>query len=70
VSNAGMSTLLIVVAVICLAAAVFYAIPGIYHPLVFSGDPTAHHYKHTAVFVALAVLCGLGARFARSSAAR
>lgn len=59
-----------VVAVICLALAIFYAVPGIYHPFVFSGDPTAHHYKHAAAFVALAVLCGLGARFARSSPAR
>lgn len=65
-----MSKLLIVAAVICLVVGIYYIIPGIYHPFVFSGDPNAAHLKHAAVFVALAIVAGLGARFARSSAAR
>lgn len=59
-----------VIAVICLALAVFYALSGIYHPLVFSGSPYAHHYKHAIVFVGLAVIALVGARFAANSKAR
>ena len=52
-----------VLAVICLLLAVFYAIPGPYHPFTYSGTPTGHHYTHALVFVALAVICVVGARF-------
>ncbi|MGO8947366.1 MAG: hypothetical protein ACLQUY_06840 [Ktedonobacterales bacterium] len=64
-----MRTLLIVVAVIFLALAVYYFIPGPYHPFTFSGTPTGRHLTHSVVFLALAILSGLGARFVGSSPA-
>ncbi|HZC05246.1 MAG TPA: hypothetical protein VE338_06365 [Ktedonobacterales bacterium] len=56
-----------VLAVICVALAVYYALSGIYHPLTFSGDPYASHYKHAIVFLGLAVVALIGARFAANS---
>ncbi len=55
------------IAVVCILLAVFYAIPGISHPLTFSGSPTAAHYKHTLLFIGLAVIALVGARFAANS---
>lgn len=55
------------IALVCIALAVYYAIPGIYHPLTFSGDPTASHIKHTIVFIGLAIVALIGARFAANS---
>ncbi len=46
----------IVVAVIALGLGVFYLIPGIYHPLTFSGVPTNSHYTHAIAFFVLCVL--------------
>lgn len=66
-SNSMVPLLLIVAAAICLALAVFYIIPGPYHPLTFSGTPTSSHVTHAIGFVALAVVAFLGSRFARSS---
>ncbi len=63
-----LSLLMIVVAIICLALAVFYFIPGPYHPFTFSGTPTGRHTTHAIVFLALAVVAFIGSRFARSSA--
>jgi len=60
-------TLLIVAAVVCLALAIFYFIPGPYHPFTFSGTPTGRHITHSVVFLGLAVLAGLGARFVSAS---
>ena len=54
----------IIVAIICIALAVFYAIPGINHPLT-SAPATASHWKHVALFAALAVLCVIGALVTR-----
>src|SRR5258708_34429826 len=54
----------IVVAIICLALAVFYAIPGINHPLV-TGTATDAHWKHVVLFAALTVLCIIGALVTR-----
>ena len=54
----------IVVAIVCIALAVFYAIPGINHPLV-SGTSTASHWKHVALFAALTVLWIIGALVTR-----
>jgi len=54
----------IVVAIICVALAVFYAIPGINHPLV-TGTATDSHWKHVALFAALTVLCIIGALVTR-----
>jgi hypothetical protein len=58
-----MRTLLIVIAVVCLALAVFYFIPGPYHPFTFSGTPTGRHTTHAVVFLALAVLSAIASRF-------
>lgn len=66
--NSSLSLPLIVAAVVCLALAVFYIIPGPYHPLTFSGTPTGSHVTHALAFFALAVVAFLGSRFARSSA--
>lgn len=55
------------IAVICVALAAYYALSGIYHPLTFSGSPYAAHYKHTILFIGLAVVALLGARFAANS---
>ncbi len=55
------------IAVVCVALAVYYALSGVYHPLTFSGSPYAHHYKHTIVFLGLAVVAIIGARFAANA---
>lgn len=62
------SLLILALGVICVALAVYYIIPGIYHPFTFSGTPTGSHKTHAIVFFALAVLAFIGSRFARSSA--
>jgi hypothetical protein len=54
----------IVIAIICIALAAFYAIPGIYHPLV-SDRPLGSHIKHVALFGALTVLSIIGALVTR-----
>jgi hypothetical protein len=58
-----MRALLIVVAVVCLALAVFYFIPGPFHPFTFSGTPTGRHTTHAVVFLALAILSAIASRF-------
>ena len=60
--------LLIVLAVICLALAIYYIIPGPYHPFTFSGTPTSSHKTHAIALFAVALFAFLGSRFARSSA--
>jgi hypothetical protein len=62
-----LSVLMILVAIVCLALAVFYFIPGPYHPFTFSGTPTGRHTTHAIVFLALAVVAFIGSRFARSA---
>ena len=54
----------IIVAIICAALAVFYAIPGINHPLAIA-PATGVHLKHVALFAALTVLCIIGALVTR-----
>jgi len=46
----------IVVSIIALALCVFYFIPGPYHPLTFSGTPTARHTTHAIAFFILFLL--------------
>lgn len=65
-----MDKLLLVLAVVCLALAVYYLIPGIYHPFTFSGTPTGQHKTHAAAFLVLGVLSGIASRFVRPSAVR
>jgi hypothetical protein len=55
------------IAVVCVALAVYYALPGVYHPFTFSGTPYSHHYTHAIVFIGLAVVALIGARFAANS---
>ena len=62
-----MRLLLIVVGVVCLALAVFYFIPGPYHPFTFSGTPTGRHTTHAVVFFLLAIVAFIASRFVRSS---
>jgi hypothetical protein len=65
-SRTTQSVLLIVLAVVCLALAVYYLIPGIYHPLTFS-DPYISHHTHALALGVLAVLSVIAARFVRSA---
>jgi len=58
--------LLLIVAVVCLGLAIYYFIPGPYHPFTFSGTPTGRHTTHAVVFLAVAVLAGLASRFVGS----
>ncbi len=46
----------IVIAVIALALAIYYIIPGVYHPFTFSGQPTDSHKTHAIAFAILFVL--------------
>ena len=69
-SSSGLTAILVLVAVVCLGMAIWYVIPGVYHPLVFSGDVNSQHFKHAGAFLALAVLSGIATRFVRSSGGR
>ncbi len=60
--------ILLAVAVVCLLLAIFYIVPGPYHPFTFSGTPTGSHVTHAIGFAILAVLAFLGSRFVRNSA--
>jgi hypothetical protein len=64
-SRSLLSPLLILVAVVCLAMAIWYLIPGVYHPLVTHGDVNARHTTHAILFFVVAVLSGIGSRFVR-----
>jgi len=55
-----------ILAAICVVLAVYYLIPGIYHPFT-SSAPTQSHLKHAIVFLGLAVVSVVGARFAANS---
>ncbi|HTK09956.1 MAG TPA: hypothetical protein VL485_22480 [Ktedonobacteraceae bacterium] len=66
--NPGLFYGAIVVAIIGLLLAIFYAIPGLSHPLV-SSNPLAAHYKHVALFAVLAILGVVGALVSRPKAA-
>jgi amino acid transporter len=65
----GNSTSLVIIAVgiICLLVAIYYIVPGIYHPLT-TDNPNGSHLKHFIAFLALAVVAFVGSRFARNSA--
>ena len=58
---------IIVAGVACLLLAIYYIVPGIYHPFT-SDNPTGSHLKHFLVFLALAVVAFVGSRFARNAA--
>ena len=46
----------IIIAVIALALAIYYIVPGVYHPFTFSGTPTDSHKTHAIAFFILCVL--------------
>lgn len=66
--GSGLVAFLVVVGVICLVLAVYYIIPGPYHPFTFSGTPTDGHKTHALAFFVVAVLAFIGSRFARNAA--
>ncbi len=59
----------IVVAVVALALAVYFLIPGIYHPLTTT-PPLASHPTHAVAFFILAVICVIAALVTRPKSAR
>ncbi len=65
----GNTTSLVIIGAgaVCLLLAIYYIIPGIYHPFTGS-DPYTSHLKHFLVFLALAVVAFVGSRFARNAA--
>jgi len=66
--NPGLFYGAIAVAVVALLLTIYYVIPGVNHVLV-SGNPTATHLKHVALFGALTVLGVIGALVTRPKAA-
>ncbi len=50
----------IVVAIIALVLAVYYIIPGIYHPLT-NTPPMSSHPTHAVLFFAITVICVIAA---------
>lgn len=58
-----------VIAAICVLIAVYYLIPGINHVLV-SENPLQRHVKHAVVFLAVAIVALIGARFAANAETR
>ena len=46
----------IVIAIIALVLAIYYIVPGVYHPFTFSGTPTDRHKTHAIVFFILFIL--------------
>jgi tellurite resistance protein TehA-like permease len=56
----------VLVAILALALAVYYIIPGFYHYFTFS-DPYRSHVTHFVVFIGLAICALLGARFIANS---
>ena len=63
--NTALAALMVLVAVVCAALAIFYftATTG------FLASETGKHYKHGLLFAGLAVLSLIGANFARRGAA-
>lgn len=64
----SLAPVLVGAAVVCLLLAVYYLVPGLYHPFTFSGTPTSSHLTHAIAFAALAAVAFLGSRFARNAA--
>jgi hypothetical protein len=59
----------IVAAVLALVLAVYYIIPGIYHPLTTT-PPYASHPTHAIAFFILAIICIIAALVTRPKSAR
>ena len=61
------STILVVVGILCILIAVYYIIPGFPHLFTFS-DANKSHTTHFIAFLAVGVLALIGSRFARNAA--
>jgi hypothetical protein len=59
----------IVLAVVFLACAIYYAIPGIYHPFTLS-PPLEWHPTHAVAFLALSAVCLIAALVNRRRAVK
>lgn len=62
--NSSLTLILIVLGVIFVAAAIFYAVAT----TSFLAGSTGHHYKHAIAFAVAAVLAFIGANFTRNAA--
>ncbi len=54
----------IIVAILAILGAIYYALPGYSHILV-THDPLARHVTHTIAFAALAIICIVAALVTR-----
>lgn len=54
-----------IVFIVCIALALYYLIPGVYH--VLADPPMARHVKYALVFCVVAVLAAIGAHVAANS---
>ena len=59
----------IVLAIVFLACAIYYAIPGIYHPFTLS-PPLEWHPTHAVAFLALSAVCLIAALVNRRRAVK
>jgi CDP-diglyceride synthetase len=50
----------IIIAIVAVVLAIYYLIPGIYHPLT-NTPPLSSHPTHALLFFAIAVVCVIGA---------
>ena len=62
-----LSTILVVIGILCIAIAIYYIIPGFPHLFTFS-PPNESHPTHFIAFLAIGVLALIGSRFVRSAA--
>ena len=66
-SNQAKIGLLLGACVVCVALVVYYAIPGIYHPLTTDDPNGGLHWKHMLLFGALALISLVATRFVARS---
>ena len=62
-----LSTILVVIGILCIAIAIYYIIPGFPHLFTFS-DPNKSHTTHFIAFLAAGILALIASRFARNVA--
>lgn len=58
----------LIVAVLAIAASIYYAMPGYYHILT-THDYTSSHPTHVLLFAVIAVICIIGALVSRPKSA-
>ena len=66
-SQSTRAMLILAGGVVFVLLAVFYIIPGIYHPLTFHGSPTGQHWTHFWALLAVGVVAIIGSRFVRNA---